>query len=113
MRDLIKEKEMNNTTGIKKIKLHGGRYDGEIIEVHEELLKMRSILGMEDDNGEVTEYGLDDNMNYILLTDENRDELHKGWFVFDDDGNVISNEKSEEDALKALDEYNNKMDKLV
>ena len=103
---------MKNRIGIKKMKLHGGLHDGEIIEIHEDNLKMRSIIAMEDGNGKVTEYGLDDNMNYILLTDENRHKIQKGWFVCDDDGNIISNEKNEEDALKKLDEYNKKLDEL-
>ena len=103
---------MNSRIGIKKMKLHGGHHDGEIIEIHEENLKISPIISVEDDRGKVTEYGLDDNKNFILLTDENRDKLQKGWFVCDDNGNVISNEENEEDAMKKLDEYNKKIDKL-
>ena len=34
----------------------------------------------------------------------------RGWFVCDDDGNVISEEKNIEDAQRKLDEFNDDLE---
>lgn len=84
--------------------LYGGPHDGEVIEVHQDSLKIFPRVTMEDDEGVLTEYGLDNDGEFVWLPDPDSPKVARGMFVFDDDGNLISEEKSVEDVLKKLND---------
>lgn len=80
--------------------LHGGPHDGEEIQIHRDNLKIMPRVSMTDAEGKVTEYGLDNDGKFVWLPDPSSPKVRRGVFVFDDDGNVISEETSVQDALE-------------
>ncbi len=96
---------------IKKI-LFSGPMDGHEIEIHKDNLKIKPRINITDDKGQIFVYGLDNNNEFIWLSNPDDSNVTRGWFVCDDDGNVISEEKTEENAKRRLDEFNNE-EKLI
>jgi len=96
---------MDNMTLVTLI---GGPHDGEKVEIHREQLKIKPILSMEDEQGNCSEYELDENGQFVWLPDPNARNFAGKWYICDDDGNVISEECNEQDALDMLDKYNDK-----
>ena len=90
---------------IKKI-LRGGPMDGEEVEIHIDNLKLKPILNTTNDKGQTFSYGLDDNDEFVWLPNPDDPKIERKWSVCDDDGNVISEEKTQEDALRTLDDLN-------
>ena len=90
---------------IVKMILHAGPHDGEEIEIHRDNLKIKPRISVENDAGEVSEYGLDNDGKFVWLPDPNDPKVARGIFVCDDNGNVISEEWSIEDALKKMNEF--------
>jgi len=90
---------------IKKT-LFGGPCDGEEIQIHCNNLKIKPRIKIADKDGLIFVYGLDNNDEFVWLPNPDDPKVARGWFVCDDDGNVISEEKNAEDALKKLDEFN-------
>jgi hypothetical protein len=86
--------------------LYGGPHDGEEISIHRDNLKRKPRVGIEGKTGETTEYALDDDGKFVWLPDPDDPKVARGMFVCDDDGNVISEERSISDAFDKLDELN-------
>lgn len=91
---------------IVKKTLYGGPCDGEVIEIHRDNLKIKPRINVTNNKGLTFVYGLDNNDEFVWLPDPDDPKVTRGWFVCDDDGNVISEEKTAEDALRRLDEFN-------
>ncbi len=89
-------------SGIIKKMLYAGPMEGHVIEIHEENLKIRPIINVTDERGQTFVYGLE-NGEFIWISDPDGSTVTSGWFVCDDDGDVISEEKSEEDARRRVD----------
>ena len=89
---------------LKKI-LYGGPCDGEEIEIHRDNLKIKPRINVTKDGLKLV-YGLDNNDEFVWLPNPDDPKVARGWFVCDDDGKVISEEKSAEDAFRKLDEFN-------
>lgn len=87
-----------------KMTLYGGPHDGEVVQMHQDSLKVFPRVTMEDDEGVMTEYGLDNDGKFVWLPNPDDPKVTRGMFVFDDDGNLISEEKSMEGVLRKLDE---------
>lgn len=63
-------------------------------------------ITMQDREGHSTQYGLDNHGKFVWLPDPENPKVSRGFFVCDDDGNVLSEEKSIEDARNKLDDFN-------
>ena len=88
--------------------LNGGPHDGEKIEIHRDNLKIKPIMNVCDENNNWSSYAINDDGNYTWLSSpDDPSNIHK-FYVCADDGTVISQEVSEEDALEMLDKYNDK-----
>jgi hypothetical protein len=87
---------------IKKMILHGGPCDGDEIEIHEDTLKIKPRISMTSSSGKEAEYALDNDGKFVWLPNPNDPKVQRGVFVCDDDGNVLSEEKSIEDAFRKL-----------
>lgn len=98
-------------SGIIKKTLYGGPCDGEEIEIHEDNLKIKPKVNVTNKDGLTFTYGLDNNGEFVWLPNPDDPKVARGWFVCDDDGNVISEEKSEEDAMRKLDDFNDDSEK--
>ena len=96
---------------IVEMVLYGGPHDGETIEIHRDNLKIKPRMSVEDENGRVSEYALDDEGKFVWLPDPDDPKVQRGFFVCDDDGNVISEERSVDDVLRKLGELNDDGDK--
>ena len=90
---------------IKKT-LYGGPCDGEEIEIHRDNLKIKPRINVTNKDGLTFVYGLDNNDEFVWLPNPDDPKVARGWFVCDDNGNVISEEKNIEDALEKLDDLN-------
>lgn len=99
---------MKEENKIKIMQLYGGPNDGEQIEIHEDNLKIKPIISIENKEGDVTEYALNNQGRFIWLKDHSDENRKRQWFVCDDNGNVISEEKDIDDAFATLDNFNNK-----
>jgi len=88
--------------------LNGGPHDGEKVEIHRENLNIKPIINVSDDKDNWTSYALDENNNYVWLSDPEDPNVVNKYYVCDDNGNVISQESSEQSALDMLDKYNDK-----
>ena len=97
-------------SGIIKKALYGGPCDGEEIEIHEDNLKFKPRVTLERD-GLRFAYGLDNNGVFVWLPRPDGLKVAGGWFVCDDDGKVISEERSVEDAFRRLDDLNDDSEK--
>ena len=86
--------------------LLGGPCDGQIIEIHKDNLKIKPRMTVKDKDGLEFVYGLNNNDEFVWLPNPDDPKVTRGWFVCDDDGNVISEEKNIEDAQRKLDEFN-------
>ncbi len=91
---------------IVKKTLFGGPCDGQVIEIHKDNLKIKPRMTVKDKDGLEFVYGLDNNEEFVWLPNPEDPKVARGWFVCDDDGNVISEEKNAEDARRKLDEFN-------
>lgn len=100
-----KDPRSNKMSKIVKKMLYAGPMEGHVIEIHEDNLKIRPIINVTDDKGQTFVYGLQ-NDEFIWMSDPDGAPVTSGWFVCDDDGNVISEEQTEEDAKKRLDAFN-------
>lgn len=87
---------------IKKMTLHGGPCDGEELEIHEDTLKIKPGISMTGRDGKEAVYALDNDGKFVWLPNPDDPKVRRGVFVCDDDGNVLSEEKSIEDALRKL-----------
>ena len=99
----VKIKSMND---ILKKTLYGGPCDGQVIEIHKDSLKIKPRMTVKDKDGLEFVYGLDNKDEFVWLPNPDDPKVARGWFVCDDDGNVISEEKNIEDARRKLDEFN-------
>ncbi|MBI5183233.1 MAG: hypothetical protein HY999_02590 [Nitrospinae bacterium] len=102
---------MNEDHKIKKMELWGGPHDGEIIEIHEDNLKIKPIISVKNGEGNVTEYIVDNKGKFVWLANPGDENVTRNWFVCDDDGNVISEEKDIKDAFRKLDDFNDDSEK--
>jgi len=91
---------------IVQMTLHGGPRDGEVVEIHHDNLKIKPRLNMKDKEGYAVVYGLDNEGRFVWLPNPDDPKVARGWFVCDDDGSVISEEKTAGDALRKLDDLN-------
>ena len=91
---------------LRKILLYGGPHDGETIEIHPHTLKVMPRITMQDEEGNSTQYGLDNHGKFVWLPDPESPKVSRGYFVCDDEGNVLSKEQSIENARKKLDDFN-------
>lgn len=92
---------------ILKMTLYGGPMDGEVIEIHRENLKIFPLLSCENDEGVEAVYGLDNSGQFVWLPNPDDPKVQRGGFVCDDDGNVIARVDSPEEALEALEKFEN------
>jgi len=89
---------------IKKMTLHGGPCDGDEIEIHEDNLKILPRISTKGRDAEEVVYALDNEGKFVWLPYPDDPKVQRGFFVCDDDGNVLSEEKSVEDALRKLED---------
>jgi len=87
--------------------LYGGPHDGEVVEIHRDTLKIKPRMNMEDDQGEISEYALNNDDEFVWLPNPSDPKVARGFFVCDDDGNAISEERTIGDALDKLDSLDN------
>jgi hypothetical protein len=87
---------------IIEITLYAGPLDGNTIRVHRDTLKIKPIVGVQAPSGEWIDYALDNEGKFVWIPDPNDSKVARGFFVCDDDGNVISEEKSITAALDKL-----------
>ncbi len=99
---------MNN---VKSMTLYGGPHDGEIIEIHRDNLKIKPRISMQDTKGEISTYALDDEGKFVWLPDPDDPKVARGFFVCDDDWNLISEEDTIDDAKDKLDDLNDESQK--
>ncbi len=78
---------------IVKMTLYGGPCDGEVIEIHKDNLKIKPQINIKKEEGVIFTYGLDNNNQFVWLPNPDDPKVARGWYVCDDDGNVISEEK--------------------
>ena len=98
--------------GIVKKTLYGGPCDGQEIEIHRDNLKIKPKINVSSDDGRNSVYAYDAATGKFIWTHDARCPKETGgWFVCDDDGDVISEEKSEEDAMDKLDDFNDDSEK--
>ena len=90
-------------SGVVKKTLYGGPRDGEVVEIHEDNLKTKPRITLERDGRKIV-YGLDDSGEFVWLPKPDDPKVARGWFVCDDDGRVISEESSLDDAFRKLDD---------
>ena len=96
---------MEDTDGIIEMLLYGGPNDGEVIQIHKENLKIKPRITILSKNREEVVYALDDAGKLVWLPDPDDPKFQRGYFVFDDE-NLISEEKSQNDAYEKLDDLN-------
>lgn len=89
---------------IIEMTLYAGPLDGNTITILRDHLTIKPRISVESPDGEIVEYALDDEGKFVWLPDPNDPKVSRGVFVFDDDGNLISEEDSMEDALQKLQE---------
>ena len=96
-----------NGDAIVWMTLYGGPHDGEKIDIHRDNLKIYPLINVQDQNtGKWSTYGLSNEDKFVWLPNPDDPKVQRGWFVCDDDGNLISKAKTEEDALEKLNEPN-------
>ncbi len=88
--------------------LNGGPHDGEKIEIHRDNLKINPKINIKDKNGNWSCYVLNDEDQYVWLSNPDDSLFSNEFYVCDDNGCVISEEYSEEDAIEALNRLNGK-----
>ncbi len=89
-----------------KVTLNGGPHDGEEIEIHIDNLKINPKINIKDKDGNWSCYVLNDEDQYIWLSDPVDSNTSNEFYVCDDDGSIISEEYSEGDAIETLDKLN-------
>ena len=89
---------------IVKKTLYAGPFDGQLIEVHKDNLKIKPRITVKDKDGMEFVYGLDNKGEFVWLPNPDDPKVCRGTFVCDDDGNLISEEKNSEDAFQKLDD---------
>ena len=97
---------MEDSDGIVEMLLYGGPNDGEVIQNHKENLKIKPKITMLSKSKEEVTYALDDAGKLVWLPNPDDPKVQRGYFVFDDDGNLISEEKNQSDAYEKLDDLN-------
>ena len=102
----VRQKLQNEMDNMITMILYGGPHDGENIEIHPDTLKIKLRISMRDEKGKITEYALDNQGEFVWLPNPNDPKVARGFFVCDDDGNVISEEDSLGDAMDKLDDLN-------
>lgn len=94
---------------MKRVPLYGGPHDGEEHEILEDNLKIFPILNMTDEQGNDTSYQYTEKGKFVWIKDPDN-HVPRG-FICDDDGNVICELNSPEEALEKLDEFNDESNK--
>lgn len=89
---------------IIEMTLYAGPLDGNTITIHRDTLKIKPVVAVQARDGEWIDYALDNEGKFVWIPDPNDSKVARGVFVCDDDGNVISAEKSIADALGILQE---------
>ena len=89
---------------IKRMTLHGGPCDGDEIEIHEDNLKILPRISTHGRDGKEVVYVLDNKGKFVWLPDPDDPKVQRGIFVCDDNGNVLSEERSLEDAMQRLED---------
>lgn len=93
---------------IVEMPLYGGPLDGNTITIHRDNLKIKPRLSVESPNGGFIEYALDDAGKFVWLPDPHDPKVARGVFVCDDNGDVISEERSIAEALDKLQDLNDR-----
>lgn len=86
--------------------LNGGPHDGEEFDIHRDNLRIKPIINVRDEDGNWSSYAPDENGQYVWLPDPDNSWFSPKWYVCDDNGNVISEESSEQDVFETLDKFN-------
>jgi len=88
--------------------LNGGPHDGEKIEIHSDNLRIKPIINVSDENNNWSSYVFNDDGNFVWLSNPDDPSRIHNFYVCADDGTIIFQESSEQDALEMLDKYNDK-----
>lgn len=91
--------------GMVELPLYGGPLHGETIEIMAENLVIRPFISIDDGNGGYYEYKYTTDDKFEFVDDSNRHDpkFRATGFLFDDDGNVLAEVDSPEEALDTLD----------
>ena len=82
-----------------QVPLSGGPLDGETFEIHPDKLKIQPLVSFQREDGEIVEYRYNGIDQFLWVHDPTAPEFQTGVFVFDDDGNRLSEEATIEDAM--------------
>jgi hypothetical protein len=97
---------MEDQSEIVEMRLYGGPNDGEVIQIHKDNLKIKPRIAISSQDKAEVIYALDNDGKLVWLPDPDDPKVQRGYFIFDDDGNLISEEKTQEDASGKLDDLN-------
>ncbi len=88
--------------------LNGGPHDRKEIEIHRDNLRINPKINIKDKNGNWSCYVLNDEDQYVWLSNPDDSKFSSEFYVCDDNGSVVSEEYSEEDAIETSDKLNEK-----
>lgn len=96
---------MKKKDRLVEMTLHGGPLNGDTFEIMESTLLIRPFVSFDDGNGGYHEYKYTFNDKFEYVTDENRNDpaFRATGGVFTDDGDLIAEVDSMDEAVDILD----------
>jgi len=98
---------MNENDDLIEITLYGGPKDGEMIQIHKDNLQISPRISLTDDSGNSVVYAPNSQGDFVWLPEPEKENSARSYFVFKDDGTLLSEENSVEEAQDKLDDLEN------